>query len=124
MSKPGQDFSTPAEGSYVHMLDVVRFSHEYIQGCPDTFEKTNLRKPFLNYNPANPVFKYNNIANYCIYNQPYTKYQPIKKTPLKDTYSFVYSQGKIKANTPNQSSKMEYAAYARRFGTTAVIGHS
>ena len=37
-------------------------------------------------------------------------------------YSNIYTQGKIKANTPNQSRKMEYAAYARHFGKTAVIG--
>ena len=59
---------------------------------------------------------------YCIYNEPTTILQSKIKKALPDTYSSIYSQRKIKANTPNQSRKMEYAAYARNFGKTAIIG--
>ena len=62
------------------------------------------------------------MRTYCIYNEPTTIFQSKKKKPVPDTNSFVYKQGKIKANSPNQSSKLEYAAYARRFGKTTVIG--
>jgi len=70
----------------------------------------------------NTFNKPNKTVNYCIYNEPTTILQSKKKTPIPYMYSNIYTQGKIKANAPNQSRKMEYAAYARHFGKTAVIG--
>jgi hypothetical protein len=46
----------------------------------------------------------------------------INKNSIPAKYSNIYNQGKIKANSPNMSKKMEYAAFARRFGSTDVIG--
>jgi len=75
---------------------------------------------------------------YCIYNQPKTtsvisptysttklysmSNNKINKNSIPVKYSNIYNQGKIKANSPNMSKKMEYAAFARRFGSTDVIG--
>jgi hypothetical protein len=70
----------------------------------------------------NTFQKTNVTRTYCIYNEPTTRFQPTNKTPIKDANSYVYTQGKIKANSPNQSKKLEYAAYARRFGKSMVIG--
>ena len=84
---------------------------------PTLFSKTIF--PELQRNTFN---KPNKSIQYCIFNEPATIFQKSKKTPVPYTYSNIYSQGKIKANSPNQSRKMEYAAYARHFGKTNVIG--
>jgi hypothetical protein len=92
----------------------------------------------LNYIMVFSVYTFSNLQNntfakkavvkpYCIFNEPksiYSNYNSglIKKTQVRDINTVVYNQGKIKANSPNQSKKLEYAAFARRFGTTTVIG--
>ena len=75
----------------------------------------------------NTFAKKANLKKYCIYNEPryiYSNYNSnnVNKKPIPDINTVVYNQAKIKANSPNQSRKLEYAAFARRFGTSAVIG--
>ena len=84
---------------------------------PSLFSKTIF--PEVQRNTFN---KPNKQKQYCIFNEPTTILQSTIKKPVPNTYSNIYTQGKIKAKSPNQSRKMEYAAYARNFGRTAVIG--
>jgi len=70
----------------------------------------------------NTFNKRNKMVKYCIYNKPTSIFQSKNKIPVLDTNSYIYNEGKIKANSPNQSKKLEYAAYARRFGKSHVIG--
>ena len=58
----------------------------------------------------------------CAYEQPITNHQSEIK-PAISRIEYDYNQTKIKANSPNQSHKLNYAAFVRRSSRTYVISH-
>ena len=61
------------------------------------------------------------IVQYCIHNEPITKNELKNNTITNVTVcSYDPAPGKTRQNAPNQSSKMEYASFAKRFGRTRV----
>jgi len=63
------------------------------------------------------------IVKYCVYSEPITKREYTNKNTITNVKVCAYEPafGKTRQNLPNQSRKMEYAGFAKRFGRTNVI---
>ena len=83
------------------------------------FEKSKI-PPYTCANPHSCKITKQTVL--CVYEQPISRNQSEIKPP-KSGVEYDYNQTKIKANSPNQSHKLNYAAFARRNSRTHVISH-
>lgn len=67
--------------------------------------------------------KVSSIQTYCIHSEPVSKAEYTNKNAIVNVKICAYepAPGKTRENLPNQSRKIEYAAFAKRFGRTQVI---
>lgn len=80
---------------------------------------------FLNYLHPQQLrgSKVSSQRKYCIYSEPITKAELNNKNMITNIQVCAYgvAPGKTRTNLPNQSRKMEYAAFTKQFGRTEVI---